>query len=274
MYQSGKLKVFGLVAVIAIAFAGNTQADDRKSIPAPKGHPLTEIISGLEFRTAETRALQEDDFQNPGYLWVEGGEELWDTVDGKAGKSCANCHGSASESMKTAGAEFPKWNDELKKPLNLEQQINQCRTDRMEAKPFKWKSKELLGMTAFVRNQSKGVPVNVALDEGDMQKWSDRGKDLYYKRVGQLDMACANCHEDNYGTQIRSDLLSQGQSNGFPTYRLKWQGMGSLHRRFKGCMDNIRATPFGIGSDEFVALEVYLAYRGVGLPVETPAVRN
>ena len=73
---------------------------------------------------------------------------------------------------------------------------------------------------------------------------------------------------------IRADLLSQGHSNGFPTYRLKWQGMGSLHRRFKGCMDQVRAAPYKRGSDEFLALELYLATRGAGLSVETPAVRN
>ncbi|MHA1523658.1 MAG: sulfur oxidation c-type cytochrome SoxA, partial [Alphaproteobacteria bacterium] len=34
------------------------------------------------------------------------------------------------------------------------------------------------------------------------------------------------------------------------------------------------AKPFKVGGDEFLALEVYLAYRGQGLPVETPAVRQ
>ena len=107
-----------------------------------------------------------------------------------------------------------------------------------------------------------------------MEPWVKRGKELYYTRVGQLDMSCANCHEANYGKFIRADYLSQGQSNGFPTYRLKWQKVGSLHRRFKGCMKNIRAKPYKRGSDEFVAMEIYLAQRGKGLQVESPAVRN
>ena len=108
---------------------------------------------------------------------------------------------------------------------------------------------------------------------GRCRVW-ERGKELYYTRVGQLDMACSNCHEDNYGNMIRADHLSQGQINGFPVYRLKWQKVGSIHRRFKGCMENIRANPYKRGSDEFIALEVYLASRGEGLSVETPAVRN
>lgn len=241
--------------------------------PTSKDHPLSEIISGWQYRSPETQALQEDDFENPAFLWVEQGEELWSTVDGAANKSCASCHEDAADSMASAGAHMPKWNKALDKPINLEQQINLCRTERMEAEPWKWESSQLLGMTAFVKNQSRGEPVSVQTD-GPMKPWFDKGKELYYTRVGQLDMACSSCHEDYYGKQIRADMLSQGQTNGFPTYRFKWQKIGSLHRRFKGCMQNIRATPFKVGSDEFLALELYTAWRGQGLPVETPAVRQ
>ena len=266
--------VFG-AGLLALGTLGTAMADNslHKSIAAPKDHPLTEIISGYEFRAPETQSLQDDDFENPGYIWVDKGEELWTEVEGAAGKSCASCHEDASETMKTAGAEFPKWSEKLKKPINLEQKINSCRTENMKADKWKWESEELLAMTSFVRSQSRGVPVNVQID-GPMTPFFEKGKDLYYQRVGQLDLACSNCHEDNYGNQIRSDLLSQGQTNGFPTYRLKWQKVGSVHRRFKGCMKNVRATPYKVGSDEFVNLELYLGYRGKGLPIESPAVRN
>jgi sulfur-oxidizing protein SoxA len=73
---------------------------------------------------------------------------------------------------------------------------------------------------------------------------------------------------------IRANLLSQGQSNGFPTYRLKWQKPGSIHRRFRGCNKQVRAQPYAYGSDEYTNLELFLAWKGRGLPVETPAVRN
>ncbi len=241
--------------------------------PTVKNHPLETIISGWNFRSKETQALQKDDFDNPGYLWVDQGEDLWNTVDGKAGKSCATCHKDASVSMKGVGAAMPKWDAKLGRPLTMEQRINSCRTNNMEAKEWKWESDQMLSMTSYVRTQSRGIPVNVQAD-GPMEPWVKRGKELYYTRVGQLNMSCANCHEANYGKYIRADFLSQGQSNGFPTYRLKWQKVGSLHRRFKGCMKNIRAKPYKRGSDEFVALEIYIAQRGKGLQVESPAVRN
>ena len=73
---------------------------------------------------------------------------------------------------------------------------------------------------------------------------------------------------------IRADHLSQGQTNGFPTYRLKNSKLNSIHGRFLGCVRDTRATPYEEGSDEFKALELYLASRGQGLSIETPSVRN
>jgi len=175
--------------------------------------------------------------------------------------------------MKGLRAVMPKWHEGKKTLMTLEDHINWSREEHMKAKPWKWESKEMLGMTAFISLQSRGMTVAVKTD-GPAAPWHAKGKDLYYQRVGQLDIACAHCHENNFGNMIRADHLSQGQSNGFPTYRLKWQGMGSLHRRFSGCMKNIRATPYKRGSDEFTALELYLASRGNGLSVEAPSLRN
>ena len=280
-YAAAAIAIGGVVAAGAAAVS----AEDKPMltidgetftthVKVPDDHPLApEVISGWEYRTRETQALELDDFQNPAFLAVEQGEELWSAVDGSEGKSCESCHGDAAESMKGVRANMPRWNEAANKPWTLEEHINSCRKDRMGAEPWKWESSEMLGMTAYVGLQSRGMPMTVQID-GPMASWIEKGKELYYTRVGQLDMACANCHVDNYGKYIRADLLSQGNINGFPTYRLKWQGVGSLHRRFKGCMDQVRAKPYKRGSDEFVALEAYLASRGAGLSVETPAVRN
>lgn len=230
------------------------------------------LYSGWRFRSTETQALQLDDFENPAMIAVDVGLELWDTVDGSAGESCASCHGGIEESMEGVRASLPKIaeNGEF---WTMEENINNCRTERMGAEAWKRESGQMLGMTSAISLQSRGMPVTVAID-GAAAEWWERGRDLYYQRVGQLDMSCANCHEDNYGNYIRADHLSQGQINGFPTYRLKWGGVGSIHRRFKGCMKNIRATPYKPGGDEFKALELYVASRGLGLSVESPAVRN
>jgi len=235
-------------------------------------HPLDVIYSGWRFRTDETQALEADDFENPAMVAVEYGIELWETAAGTSNQSCADCHGGV-ESLKGLRANMPRWNEAKGKPESLEHIINASITEHQGAEAWKWESPEMLAMTSLIGMQSRGMPMTVQTD-GPMEEWVEKGKGLYYQRVGQLDMSCSQCHEDNYGNMIRADHLSQGNINGFPTYRFKWQGLGSLHRRFSGCMKNIRATPFKRGSDEFVALEAYLAWRGSGLGIETPAVRN
>jgi sulfur-oxidizing protein SoxA len=254
---------FGLFAATA-ASADETDWDS---------YQVGEKRSGYTYATPETRAIQDDEFENPAFLWVDYGEELWDTVDGAEGKACASCHENAADSMAKVGATYPIFAPELGKPINIEQRINQCRTERMGAEPWKWESRELLAMTSYVKNQSYGKPVDVSLSD-ELMPFYEQGKEFYYQRRGQLDMACSNCHVDFAGGQIRANILTQGQPNGFPTYRLKWQKVGSLHRRFRGCNKQVRATPYANGSDEYVNLELFLTHRANELPVETPSVRN
>jgi L-cysteine S-thiosulfotransferase len=274
----------GLVvgAVLAISMAAGAFAAGALEHPHWQGHgikpptkdfPLQEIVSGYWFRTKETQAIQDDDFNNPGFFGVEEGERLWSAPDGAAGMSCVSCHQDAAETMKGVGAAMPKWRERLGKPVNLEQQINICRSERMGAAPWAFGSPQLTAMTTYVRFQSRGMPVAPKTD-GPMTPWFARGKTLYYTRVGQLDLACANCHDSNYGKYLRADFLSQGQSNGFPVYRLREQRLVPLHERFEGCVYDVRGIPYAPLSDDALALELYLAWRGSGLPIETPAVRN
>lgn len=264
--------IFGtlVVAGAAAALGGQALSDHVKDVDK---YTVGDRHSGYVYATPATRGMQDDDFSNPAFLWLEHGEEQWNKVDGKAGKSCASCHKDAATSMKTVGATYPKYNAKLKKPINVEQRINICRTENMKAKPYKYESRDMLGMTIYVKNQSRGTPMNVSIN-GKMKPFYEAGKKFYEERRGQLDMACKHCHVDNAGKRIRANLLSEGMSNGFPTYRLKWQKPGSLHRRFRGCNKQVRATPFKYGADEYVNLEVYLGGRAKDLPVETPAVRN
>lgn len=239
---------------------------------APAGSALDELVSGWRFRIKETQALQMDDFDNPSFIFIEQGEELFAKVDGSEGKACASCHEDVA-SFKGLRTALPRHNASSGKLDTMETLVNNCRTERMGAEPWKWSKGKMTAMTSLISLQSRGMPMNVKVD-GNVAGAYKMGEELYYTRVGQLEMSCANCHEDNYGNMIRADHLSQGQINGFPTYRLKNAKMNSIHGRFKGCMKNIRATPYKEGSEEFRALELYVASRGNGLSVESPSVRN
>lgn len=235
-----------------------------------EGH-LDTVYSGWLFRTDDTRAMQKDDFENPMFINVERGLEVWDMADGTEGKSCADCHGSIEEGMKGVRAKMPKVNA-AGALWSMEDYINSCRTERMGAEAWKWNSGDMKDMTSAISLQSRGMPVDVSIDGPAAEFWQ-RGKDMYYARYGQLELSCANCHEDNYGNNIRADHLSQGQTNGFPLYRLKDGAAVSIHQRFVGCVRDSRAETFAAGSQEFRELELYVASRGLGLQIEGVAVR-
>jgi sulfur-oxidizing protein SoxA len=233
---------------------------------------LSEQWSGWHFREVETRVMQADDFDNPGMLAAEAGMELWDTVDGSEGKSCASCH-DGIESTAGLRATLPKYNEAKGTLYTMEMYVNDCRTERMGAEAWKWNSSQMKAMSAAIAVQSRGLPMNVAVD-GPAEEFWKKGEEIYYTRYGQLELSCANCHEDNYGNYIRADHLSQGQINAFPAYRLKDAALVSIHQRFKGCIRDTRAETYAEGSPEFIALELYVASRGNGLSVEGPSIRN
>ncbi len=233
---------------------------------------LDEVTSGWLYRSDETQAMQMDDFDNPGMIWVEKAWEAWGVAEGSEGKSCADCHGDPEE-MAGVRAVYPKWNEAAGEVRTLQMQMNDCRVNRMGAEAWKTDKGGSIQMEALLASVSRGLPMNVAIDGPAAETWA-LGKELYYTRTGQLELSCANCHEDNYGNMIRADHLSQGQINGFPVYRLKNAKLNGVHSRFKGCVRDTRAQTYSPGSAEFVALELYVASRGNGLSVEGPSVRN
>ena len=170
-------------------------------------------------------------------------------------------------------ATYPKWNEAAGEVRSIDMEINNCRTTRMGAEALKLTGGKMTAMNALITLQSRGMPVNVAIDCPAQSMW-ERGKEMYYAKTGQLEMSCANCHEDNYDLHIRADHLSQGQTNGFPVYRLKNAKLNGTHARFKGCVRDTRAETYKPGGEDFLALELYVASRGNGLSVEGPSIRN
>jgi L-cysteine S-thiosulfotransferase len=228
--------------------------------------------SGASFMSPGTRAMQDDDSSNPGMLAVLDGEALWTAKAGTAGKSCADCHGDAGTSMKGVAARYPAFDQALGRPVDLEQRINLCRSRHQQASPFANESHELLALSALIGRQSRGQPIAAGADPA-LAPFVARGHALFMQRQGQLNLACANCHDDNWDKHLAGAPITQGQPTGYPVYRLEWQAMGSLQRRIRGCMTGVRAQAYEFGTPDMIDLELYLMSRAHGMPIETPAVR-
>ncbi len=249
--------IFAALLLVAVA-AGATEI------------PQAERRSGYSFMTPDTKAMQDDDTSNPGLLWVLDGEALWKRKVGSADKACAECHTDAS--MKGVAAHYPAFDKTLGRPIDLEQRINLCRTNHQQASPLRYESRDLLALTAFVARQSNGVAIEPSKDP-ELAPFVAKGHALFTQRQGQLNLACANCHDDNWDKRLAGSPITQGQPTGYPMYRLEWQSLGSPQRRLRACITGIRAQAYDFGSPELVDLELYLKSRAQGLSVEAPAVR-
>jgi len=250
--------VLGTLVLAASAFAAEDPPSDRRS--------------GYDFMSRETRAMQDDDTANPGMLGVLEGGALWTRKTGAAGRACAECHGDGRSSMKGVAARYPALDDALKRPVNLEQRINRCRTERQQAPALAYESRELLALTAFVARQSRGMPIDIAID-ARTQPFLDNGRAAFYRRQGQLNLACSQCHEDRWGKSLAGNAIPQAHPTGYPVYRLEWQSLGSLQRRLRNCLVGIRAEPYEFGAPELVELELFLMWRARRMAIESPAVR-
>jgi sulfur-oxidizing protein SoxA len=250
--------VVGSIAIAASAFAGESPRADRRS--------------GYDFMSRETRAMQDDDGANPGQLWVLEGEALWSRKAGAAGRSCSDCHGDARTSMKGVAARHPAFDAGRGRPINLEQRIGVCWTDRLQAPALAYESRPLLALTAYVARQSRGQPIEPTIDDRTAP-FLEAGRAAFYRRQGQLNLACSQCHDDNWGRRLAGNAVPQAHPTGYPLYRLEWQSLGSLQRRLRNCLVGIRAEPYEYGAPELVDLELYLMWRARGMTLETPAVR-
>ncbi len=228
--------------------------------------------SGFTFMAPDTQAIQNDDTANPGMLWVLDGENLWRRKAGTAEKSCADCHNDASVSMRGVATRYPAFDPALRRPVNLEQRVNLCRTQHQQATQLPYESRDLLALTAFVAQQSRSMPIETGSDR-QLAPFVAHGRELFTQRQGQLNLACASCHDDNWDRRLAGSAITQGHPTGYPMYRLEWQSLGSLQRRLRACIFGIRAQPYDYGAPELVDLELYLMSRARGMAIETPAVR-
>ena len=245
-----------LLAGLNFAFAGNAQKDIRQS--------------SYDLMTSENKAMQDDSNLNPAMFWVMDGHGLWKEKAGKNNQACASCHGDSGNSMKGVATQFPKVIQG--KLQTLEGQINQCRSSRQGLLPLAYESKELLALTAFVATQSKGLPIAVRETSHNSQDLK-QGKIFFNERMGQLNLSCAQCHQDRAGLRLGGSLIPQGHPTAYPIYRIEWQTLGSLQRRLRNCMSGVRAKQFEYGSTEMAQLELFLMWRARGMPLESPGVR-
>jgi sulfur-oxidizing protein SoxA len=266
-----KARIFdGLILLLLLLAVCACSPPRGNSTQAPVAQDIRR--SGYSFMSPATQAMQDNDAINPGMLWVVDGRALWNKPEGPSQLSCASCHQDAANTMQNVAARYPAFDVARGRPLDLGQKIQQCRQERQRAPAWRNESQELLSMETYLAYQSRGTLVSVGTDSR-LQAQVRRGDVLYHQRMGQLNLSCAQCHDERWGQHLGSSIIPQAYANAYPVYRLEWQGMGSLQRRLRNCMSGVRAQPYAFDSEEMVDLELYLAARSRGMHWEAPGVR-
>ena len=259
--SAGCIAIFALLGIL-IGPVANAQ-----TAPAPDARR-----SGFDFMSPSTQAMQRDDTQNPAMLWVKDGESLWLRKSGQSDKACVTCHAAAASSMRGVTARYPAMDELTQRPVTLSQRINLCRQNHQQAQVLPLESQDLLSLESYVAFQSRGLRVTPPADLR-LEPFTQRGQKLYSTRLGQLNLSCAQCHDQLAGQRLGSSPIPQAHPTGYPVYRLEWQGLGSLQRRLRNCMTGVRAEPYAYGAEGLVELELYLASRAKGMRLEAPGVR-
>ncbi len=262
------------IIFLAAALGGiSARAQTDARAPAAAAESLKRVIPGEEFLPASLRAQQADDFDNPAFPFVEAGEAAWSRPEGTDGKSCRDCHGAGPKnSVRHVAASYPKYAPDVKQTISLQTRINLCRKNALHASPWPDDSDQMIVMTAYLRWLARGLPSAVDVT-GPAAAVFERGAGLYSTKMGLLQLSCAQCHTQRFGQKFGAETLSQGHTLAYPVYSLSEHRMISLHERFRMCYQLARAEALPENAPDYVALELYLNWRGRDLTITAPGVR-
>ncbi len=237
------------------------------------GVPLNEYQNGVYAINADARMSWEAIEEFPPYEdALAKGEELFNTPFAN-GKTYSSCFKKGGKGIRQ---NYPYFDANSGKVKTLEGEINECRKKNGE-KPLGWNKGDIASISAYMGSTSNGKKISISVpNDPRAQAAYLQGKNHFYAKRGQLNLSCANCHKDNAGNRIRGDILSPalGHPSHFPVHRLKWGGLGTMHRRFGGCNKQVRAKPFKSQSTEYAALEYFLNYMSNGIEVNAPSSRK
>lgn len=238
-----------------------------------KAWPSDIKLSGNAFLPPGLLALQADTINSPVTLWLDKGQAAW--VDRSAGASCQSCHGAA-EFLKNSATTFPRLSANGQSLINLEDQILQCR-ERSGHSGGKLEDDDVLALSAVLHSAAKGQPINLKPAPEQAAQWQARlnhGTQLFATRMGRINLACVQCHVQNVGKQMRTDVISPGHPTGFPIYRMSWQRLGTMDRRLRACYSGVQAVIPPAGDADLRDLELFLKVRANGMPLDGPAIRR
>jgi len=215
-----------------------------------------------------------DPIENPAMWAVDKAQDLWKQA-GAAGSSCNTCHGDPKTSFKTWAASMPMWEPRVNKVLGVEEFVARHAKATTGAS-WPMETEENRAMSVYLHFLANGTPIKVDTSSPEAKAAIERGKELSARKVGQLNMACTDCHGKVANHWIRGQWLGEpkGQYDHFPTWRTSLLAIWDMRQRFQWCQVNIRADELPPDAKEYGDLEFYLAVQNEGQKLNVPGIRQ
>ncbi|MGA7165024.1 MAG: sulfur oxidation c-type cytochrome SoxA [Pseudolabrys sp.] len=215
-----------------------------------------------------------DPIENPAMWAVDKAPELWKQT-GSTGSSCNTCHSDPKTSFQTWAASMPKWEPRLNKALSVEEFVTRHAKATTGAS-WSMETDENRAMSVYLHFLANGTPIKIDTSSPEAKAAIERGKELSARKVGQLNMACTDCHGKVANHWIRGQWLGEpkGQYDHFPTWRTSLLAIWDIRQRFQWCQVNIRADELPPDAKEYGDLEFYLATQNEGQKLSVPGIRH
>lgn len=272
---------FALAGCALLAFGASVAAaspeEDRTSFVHTfqqrfPGIALDDYVHGGFMFSRASRSHYDDIMAFPPFLGdIERGKVLWDTPF-RNGRTYVECLPDGGRNL--AGT-YPRFSAAENRVITFEMLLNRCRRDNGEAE-YRYDDRATMGvLTAYARSLSDGMRMDIKVDGAAALAKYEEGRRLFFRRIGQMNFACSNCHLDNAGKVMRMETISPavGQAVHFPVFR-GGDELYTLHMRYTRCMMQVRAQPFPAGSEAFNNLEYFHSYLSNGLPLQASVYRR
>ncbi|MFN3813347.1 MAG: sulfur oxidation c-type cytochrome SoxA [Aquificaceae bacterium] len=209
----------------------------------------------------------------PGDVYAEQGRDMFNKTMGTQGKSCASCHGQDGRYLKGAYAHMPRYYKDMDDVADLDTRIKFCMEKYMGVQGVKHDI-NFKSIATYVATLSNGIKMDVKLDHPKEKEAYERGKELWYARVGKMDFSCSVCHDTFGGQRIRLQVLAKVRQDKvathWPAYRFSNDQLWTMEDRIRGCYTQIRVIPPPHFNWAQIALSLYMAYESNGGLIETP----
>ncbi len=215
-----------------------------------------------------------DPIENMAMAAVESAEELF-AAEGPKGKSCQSCHANPQQQFKTWAAGMPRYSKKASKVLGIEEFITR-HARATTGDDWRMQSDENTALAVYLRHLANGTPINVAADGDGAKEAVKRGEALMERKIGQINFACTDCHSIGANRWIRGQWLGEfkGQLDHFPTWRTSRGEIWDLRKRFQWCNVAVRADELPPDAAEYGDIELALAIKNNGLPLNVPGIRH